>query len=325
MPGIANQARVSLSLACPLADTSGAMTNAKKNFEDVYFTVRDGLRLYARHYPPTRDAGLRPVLCLPGLTRNSRDFHDIATVLSAHPTTPRDVFTLDMRGRGLSEHDRSWRNYAIPVEMQDVIDFMTMIELSATGIIGTSRGGIIAHALAAAQPARVGPVVLNDIGPVIDFNGLVRIASYVGRIPVPKTWQEATRIVLELTRRDFPTLTEADAEAFARQSFNEKDGHPISGYDAKLAKCLSILDGPIPTLWPQFEALKRVPVFIVRGANSDLLSRETVEQMRLRHPQLTKIEVPDQGHAPFLRDKPTIDAIAAFFAETDLIGRRIAA
>lgn len=301
------------------------MTEAAANHTDLHFTVRDGLRLYARHYPPARALGLRPVLCLPGLTRNSRDFDDIATALSRHPTTPRDVFTLDMRGRGNSEYDSNWRNYAVTVEMQDVIDFMTMMELSETGIIGTSRGGLITHALAAGQPGLLGPVVLNDIGPVINLDGLVRIAGYVGKMPVPKTWDEAARAVLELTRRDFPNLTEKDAHVFARQIFNEKNGRPVTGYDPKLARTLSILDGPIPELWPQFEALKRVPVLVVRGGNSDLLSKATVQEMQRRHPDLRSIEVPNEGHAPLLRDEPTIAAIASFFAETDGQRHRAAA
>ena len=295
------------------------------NFKEIRFTARDGLRLYARHYPSVRGRELRPVLCLPGLTRNSRDFHIVATALSTHPITPRSVYTLDLRGRGQSEYDSNWRNYAVPVEVQDVIDFMTMLELSGPGIIGTSRGGLVTFALAAAQPTRLGPVVLNDIGPVIDVNGLVRIASYVGRIPTPKTWQEATRIVMELTRRDFPTLTESDAETLAHQFYNEKDGRPVASYDAKLAKSLSALEGPIPALWPLFDGLKRVPVLVIRGANSDLLSAATVEGMRLRHPDLTSIEVPNEGHAPLLRDKPTIEAVADFFAANDSISRRAAA
>jgi pimeloyl-ACP methyl ester carboxylesterase len=209
--------------------------------------------------------------------------------------------------------------------MQDVIDFMTMTGLHDAGIIGTSRGGLITHVLAAAQPTRLGAVVLNDIGPIIETEGLMRIAGYVGRTPVPKTWTDAGRIVRDLSKRDFPGMTEAGAESFAHQLFNERNGRPAAGYDAKLSKCISVLDGPIPALWPQFEGLKRVPVLVVRGANSDLLSRATVEEMHQRHPQMTSIEVPGEGHAPLLRDAPTIAAIAAFFAEADEVQRSAAA
>ena len=293
------------------------MSKPEHAFEDIYFTGRDGLRLYGRHYRPAKASGARPVVCLAGLTRNSRDFHAIAEALSQQSSRPRDVFTLDTRGRGLSEHDPNWKNYVVPVEMHDVIDFMIMLGLRDAGIIGTSRGGIITMVLAAVQPSLIGPVVLNDIGPVIETDGLARIAGYVGRIPLPKSWAEAGRVVQDLSSRDFPGLTPADAEILARQLFNEKNGKPVSGYDQKLSKCFSVLDGPMPALWRQFEALKRVPVLVIRGANSDLLSEKTIDEMRYRHPRLSAITVPGEGHAPILRDAPTISAVAQFFAETD--------
>lgn len=288
----------------------------EQEFEDITFTSRDGLRLYGRHYRPVAASRARPVVCLAGLTRNSRDFHTIARAMS-RGAKPRDVFTLDTRGRGLSEHDSDWKNYAVPIEMQDVIDFMFMLELRDAGIIGTSRGGLIGMVLAAAQPSLVGAVVLNDIGPVIEAEGLARIAGYVGRVPVPKNWDDAARIVGDLFRRDFPRLTDDDFKIFARQIFNEKNGKPASGYDPKLSKCLSALDGPAPKLWPQFEAMKRVPVLVLRGENSDLLSEKTVEEMARRHPRLASYTVAAEGHAPLLRDEPTISTVSSFFAEAD--------
>ena len=292
-----------------------------KSFKDIYFTARDGLRLYGRHYPARKPSRRRPVLCLAGLTRNSRDFDHVAQALAQNEVMSRDVFTLDIRGRGLSEPDADWKNYAVPVEMQDVIDFMVMADLHGAGVIGTSRGGLIAMVLAAAQPSLIGALVLNDIGPVIEADGLVRIAGYVGRVPVPKTWAEAARVIRDLSKRDFPAMSEAGAESFARQLFNERNGRPTSGYDNKLSKCLSVLDGPMPALWPQFEALKRIPILVVRGENSDLLTAATVEEMRSRHPMLTSVTVPNEGHAPLLKDTPTVDAIGQFFARTDESGR----
>jgi pimeloyl-ACP methyl ester carboxylesterase len=293
------------------------MAKAEQAFEEIYFTGRDGLRLYGRHYRAASAGGARPVVCLAGLTRNSRDFDAIALALSRQSSPPRDVFTLDTRGRGLSEHDPDWKNYAIPIEMQDVIDFMIMLGLRDAGIIGTSRGGLITMVLAAVQPSLIGAVVLNDIGPVVEMDGLARISGYVGRIPTPKNWADAARVVHDLSHRDFPQMTDADAEALAHQLFNEKNGRPTRGYDRKLARCLSVLDGPMPALWPQFEALKRVPVLVVRGANSDILSEKTVEEMRRRHPRLASITVPLEGHAPLLRDAPTISTISSFFVKTD--------
>ncbi|MEZ5900516.1 MAG: alpha/beta hydrolase [Hyphomicrobiaceae bacterium] len=294
------------------------MSDAPAAFKEIYFTVRDGLRLYARHYPSAKPGKTtRPVLCLAGLTRNCRDFHLVASALANDEAAPRDVYALDTRGRGLSEHDRDWKNYTVPNEMQDVLDFMTMLELTDCGIIGTSRGGLITMVLAAAQPSRIGAAVLNDIGPVIETQGLMRIAGYVGKTPLPKSWSDAARAVRDLTRRDFPDLSEEDALDFARQLFNEKNGRPVAGYDAKIAKGFSMLDGPMPQLWPQFGALKNAPVLVLRGGNSDLLSQATVDEMTRRHPNCTAHTVPNEGHAPLLWDAATIAAIASFFAKSD--------
>ncbi len=291
------------------------MSAARARFDEIFFTVRDGLKLHARVYPaqsaPANKAA-RAVVCLPGLTRNGRDFHGLALALSAG-SEPRDVYTLDYRGRGLSETDRDWRNYNVPSEMQDVIDFMASRELHDAAIIGTSRGGLITMVMAAAAPGLIGAAVLNDIGPVLESKGLGRIAAYVGRMPVPRTWPEAAKLVQEMNARAFPAVPENEWEDVARQFFNERDGRPAAGYDPELGKAFSVLDGPMPALWPQFDALKRVPVMVIRGEKSDLLSPGTVEAMRLRHPQFTALTVPGQGHAPLLRDEPTQTAIRNFF------------
>jgi len=157
-----------------------------QNWTDIHYTSRDGLRLYARHYA---GAGLlrRPVVRLPGLTRNCRDFHDLAVALARPDEAGRDVYALDYRGRGRSQSDPDWKNYSILVELNDVLDFMTMKGLDRAGIIGTSRGGLIAMLMAVLRPNAMGAVVLNDIGPVIEREGLTRIIAYVGRVPLRLT------------------------------------------------------------------------------------------------------------------------------------------
>lgn len=301
------------------------MTSGHEAFEDLYLTAHDGLKLHVRRYARAYASGIprRPVVCLPGLTRNGRDFHTLALALSQDPESARDVYTFDYRGRGLSQSDPDFRNYTVPSEMQDVLDFITLAGLHGASIIGTSRGGLIAMVMAAAQPSSVGPVVLNDIGPVIEQKGLSRIAAYVGRIPLPGTWEEATKIVQEMSAKSFPGVPAGEWPDVARQWFNERKGKPAPGYDVALSNALSVLDGPIPALWPQFEALKRVPVFVLRGENSDILSVETVDEMRRRHPALTALTVPGQGHAPLLRDGPSIEAIRHFLASTET-GERVA-
>lgn len=293
------------------------MTSGARSFEDIYFTARDGLKLHARCYPASGSARGRPVLCLPGLTRNGRDFHDLAVALSTHASAPRTVYTFDYRGRGLSEFDPDWENYALPIEMFDVLDFITLAGLEDTAIIGTSRGGLITILIAAAQPAALGVAILNDIGPVIEHEGLARISGYVGRVPLPISWPDAARMTRELNRRHFPDVSDAMWEEVARQWYNERNGKPAPGYDQNLGNALSVLDGPLPALWPQFEALKRVPLLVVRGENSDILTAETVDEMRRRHPAMASITVANQGHAPLLKDVATIEAIRHFLAATD--------
>jgi pimeloyl-ACP methyl ester carboxylesterase len=289
-----------------------------QTWHDIYFTARDGLRLYARHYPAP-GSRRRPVLCLAGLSRNSRDFHSLATILAAAGRDGRDVYTLDCRGRGLSERDRDWRNYSLLVELNDALDFMTMRDLHGVAVIGTSRGGLLAMLMAVLRPSAIAAAVLNDIGPVIERDGLARIVAYIGRIPVPADWEEATRVVYEMNKRHFPGVPAEEWAEHTRAWFNDDNGFPALGYDPSIAKASSLLEGPIPELWPQFGALAAVPVLAIRGDHSDVLSAKTLEEMRSRHPLLDAFVVRGQGHAPLLRDGPTISAIQAFLHRSDSV------
>jgi pimeloyl-ACP methyl ester carboxylesterase len=279
-----------------------------QNWTDIYFTSRDGLRLYARHYPMPGSLR-RPLVCLAGLTRNSRDFHDIASVLSRPDETGRDVYAIDYRGRGRSEYDPDWKHYSILTELNDVLDFMTMR--------GLKRGGLITMLMAVLRPTAIGAAIINDIGPVIEREGLARIVAYVGRVPLPADWKEATDLVFEMNKRQFTGVPTAQWAEFARQVFNDDHGLPAQSYDPKLSKAVSVMGGPTPELWPQFEALGHVPLFILRGENSDILSAKTLEEMRARHPRADAVTVRGQGHAPLLKDAATIGAIADFLARTD--------
>jgi pimeloyl-ACP methyl ester carboxylesterase len=308
--------RSSISGAHPAAATLPPVPE-HQNWRDIFFTSRDGLRVYARHYPAP-GSRLRPVLCLAGLTRNCRDFHQIASVLSSPgQPAPRPVYALDYRGRGRSAHDPDWHNYQVMNELLDVLDFMTIAGLSDTAIIGTSRGGILAMVMAAVRPGTIGAVVLNDIGPVIEREGLMRIVSYVGRIPLPASWAEAADLVRSMAQRQFPAVPDTMWEELARQQYNDDAGRPAHGYDQELNRAASILDGPLPELWPQFKALARVPVMVLRGETSDILSAATADRMQRAHPDLALLTVPGQGHAPLLRDETSIGAIMEFLARAD--------
>ncbi len=298
------------------------MTAAPERYEEIRFTQRTGLKLYARRYaarhatPSSAAQRVRPLLCLAGLTRNSRDFHEIALELSQGERA-REVFTLDSRGRGYSEYDPDWRNYTVPCEMQDAVDFIISRGIEGAAILGTSRGGLIAMVMAAAHPALLGPVILNDIGPVIERDGLARIASYVGRTPLPRDWKEAAGYVRDMNAPAFPAIPPDDWEPISRQLFNEKNGRPAPGYDPKLGQAFSATDGPIPALWPQFDAMSHVPLMVIRGLKSDLLSEATVEVMRQRHADVTSLDIAGEGHAPWLRDRPSIDSVRRFLERTD--------
>jgi len=287
-------------------------------WRDIYYASFDDLRLHVRHYAAP-DEKFRSVICLPGLTRNCRDFNALATYLCRRPERPRNVYCFDYRGRGRSQYDRNWRNYTPFVELLDTLDFLTLRGLHKVGIVGTSRGGMIAMLMAALRPTVMGAVVLNDIGPVIETRGLARIIGYVGRMPVPKTWPDAVNILREMNERAFPSFSDAQWEEIAKDVFDEQKGRPAVAYDRKLARALGTIDlsRPVPDLWPQFIALGQVPAFVLRGENSDLLSADTLEAMVERHPNLRTMTVPEQGHAPVLKEPETIEAIGAFFAAND--------
>jgi pimeloyl-ACP methyl ester carboxylesterase len=285
-----------------------------------FVTAADGLRLHVREYGDGRSDRL-PAVCLPGLTRTTEDFDGLAAALAADPAAPRRVLALDYRGRGLSDYDRDPKNYALPVELNDVIAMLEACGAAPAIIVGTSRGGLLAMMLAAVQPGAIAGVVLNDIGPVIEARGLMRIKDYVGKLPEPASFEEGAGILRGIADGQFPNLTAADWIAAAKRAWRERDGRLILTYDSALAHNFAAItfDKPFPTLWPQFESLAPKPVMVVRGANSDLLSAETVEAMRARHPAMEVLVIPDQGHAPLLADPEIIARIGEFASRCDAI------
>jgi pimeloyl-ACP methyl ester carboxylesterase len=284
-------------------------------WRDIYYTVHDGLRLYARDYGD-RTSALMPVICLPGLTRNSKDFHELAVQLSQS----RRVIVPDYRGRGLSDHAADWRTYNPLVEVSDTLALLTLAGIEETNVIGTSRGGILAMLMAAIRPTVLKSVVLNDIGPEIAPEGLMRIRGYLEHAPSPSDWRDAVEL-LKKTNRGFENLSEREWLAYARCVFRDHRGRPRGDYDPLIRKTFisysDILYDRIPTLWPQFAAMSHLPCLTIRGENSDLLTPQIVEKMLLIHPSMRHLTVEDRGHAPFLTETGIFEAITDILQQAD--------
>jgi pimeloyl-ACP methyl ester carboxylesterase len=284
----------------------------------IFITGHDGLKLHVRSNGRRSEAAL-PAVCLPGLARTVADFETVATALAGDPRLPRYVVALDSRGRGRSDYDRNPANYTLQVELADVMSVLTALSITRAMFIGTSRGGILSMLLAAARPTLVAGCVLNDIGPVIEAKGLMRIKSYVGKLPQPGSFHEGADILRRLFASQFPRFRDDDWVAFAHRTFKDTGGRIVPDYDLKLGTILAgiNIDRPLPLLWNAFDALARVPVMVIRGGLSDILSAETVAAMRKRRKRLEVIEVPDQGHAPILVEPDIVGRIAAFAGVCD--------
>ncbi|RFB80636.1 alpha/beta fold hydrolase [Methylovirgula sp. 4M-Z18] len=294
------------------------MPNSDPAFTSRFVLASDGLRLHVRDYGP-RDSDAIPVVCLAGLTRNSADFDALALALSQGKMgNPRRVLALDYRGRGLSDWDAGAR-YDMTTENADILSVLDACEVGRAVFVGTSRGGLHAMVLAVTRPTVLHAVVLNDVGPVIEAQGLARIKTYVGKLPPPRDWADALDLVKRMNAQMFPAIGDDAWRIFLRQTFEEKDGRLSARYDPRLADTLKDFDieKPLPDLWPQFEALKGVPLLALRGANSDLLAQNTLEEMQKRHPNCAVHLVDGEAHAPLLLDTTSIGSILEFVVRVD--------
>lgn len=282
-------------------------------FSDFFYSSPDGLKLHARIYGERRDNTL-PVVCLPGLTRNARDFHELAIYLSAGAETQRKVVSFDYRGRGQSAYDPKVSNYTVGVEANDILAGLDQLDIKEAAFIGTSRGGLIIHVLGMLRPTILKAIVLNDVGPALEIAGLAHIKSYLEKAPRPQHHGEAVEAQKAAHGRDFPALTTADWQRMVAALYREEDGKLVPDFDPKLVDTLAGVDPskPLPTLWPQFDALGNVPTLAIRGGNSRLLSQETLQEMARRHPKLQALTIEGQGHAPFLETGDLPETIARF-------------
>ena len=281
----------------------------------VFVNAPDGLKLHARCHGSRLAPGV-PVVCLPGLTRTAADFDDLAAALASNPQAPRRVIAIDYRGRGLSDYDRDPANYTLVTELADLRAILTALDVAPAVFVGTSRGGLLTMLLGCAQPTAIAGAVLNDIGPVIEPTGLARIKSYVGKLPQPRNFEEGAEIFRRLFGQRFTALSDEEWLTYARRSFKVEQHRLVPAYDVRLAKTMDGIDfdRPLPPMWTQFDSLGRVPLMVIRGANSDLLSEDTVAAMRSRRPAIETVTVADEGHAPILDGADLIGRISDFVA-----------
>ncbi|MFL6727927.1 MAG: alpha/beta fold hydrolase [Sphingomicrobium sp.] len=280
--------------------------------EDRYFVVRDGLRLHYRDYAGAN--GKPPILCLPGLTRNSRDFAEFAERYS-----PRfRVLTLEFRGRGDSQHDPLPMRYNPLTYAGDVIELLDQLNIDQAIFVGTSLGGLVTMTIAAMAPQRIAATILNDIGPDVDASGIDRILSYVGKDRRFRNWDEAADAIAANYGASFDRYSHEDWVKMAKRNCREDNGEIRFDYDMAIAEPFKTT-GPTPKIdmWPLLQALARKPLLVIRGAKSDLLTAATAEKMQALAPDIRFAVVDGVGHAPELNEAEAVAAIDAFLDMLD--------
>jgi pimeloyl-ACP methyl ester carboxylesterase len=279
------------------------------DFNDLIFQVDDGLSLYARDYPGPYP-GAPVVMLLHGLTRNSRDFADVAPALAG---THR-VLVPEQRGRGRSDYDPVIERYQPATYAGDMLALLAQEHISQVAVVGTSMGGIMAMIMHALQPTLLRKVVLNDIGPELAKEGLERIKTHVGMASSFATWAHAAQYARQVNQQAFPHYGSEDWLAFAHRLCIERDDCVVLDYDLAIGDAMraSAETNGLPDLWPLFDLMRSIPVLLIRGALSDLLDEDCASKMAATHPQLTRLEVPEVGHAPMLTELGVVEAIRDF-------------
>lgn len=265
-------------------------------FEDGWWQSADGLRLHFRDYPGGE--GRPPILCIPGLTRNARDFEIVATRLAGDWR----LICPDLRGRGESEAARDSASYNPLVYLQDIQALIAALGFERIVLFGTSLGGLVGMFLATVEKERLAGILLNDVGPELETKGLDHIRAYVGRPQSWPTWAHAARALCEAQKERYPRWSFEDWLVFAKRVCRlTAQGRIVLDYDMRIAEPLRQPAAAID-LWPAFRALQGIPALLVHGSLSDLLSHGVVEKMRAENPNLDVATVPDVGHAPTLEE-----------------------
>lgn len=287
--------------------TSTSSAASHTTFTSRFYNSPDGLRLHYRDYAGPPNPSMT-VVCIPGLTRNARDFEDVAP----HLATRYRVICVELRGRGLSAYAADPMTYVPATYVKDIIALLNAAGLMRVAVIGTSLGGIISMLLASVIPERLLGVVINDIGPELDPVGLARIGSYVGRTKPIESWADAAAAIEAIDGAIFPEYKGEDWVKMARRRFVENpEGGLKADYDVNISKPFMSTAKAV-NLWPFFHSFRMIPILAIRGALSDLLSPAVFDRMQADIPHLKRVTVPNRGHAPYLDEPEARAAIDAF-------------
>lgn len=292
-----------------------AKQDGRRDWSDQYWWSSDGVRLHARVYAgPEGSESASPLLCMPGLARNARDFEDLAP----HIAQDRKVIVVEFRGRGESAFAKDPMTYVPLTYVQDVVAMLGEMQIDRFAAIGTSLGGLVAMLLAAALPARLVGAVLNDVGPELQTAGLDRIRDYIGAGGSQPTWMHAARAFAELNGAIYPGYEIHDWLRLTKRTHRlTAEGRIVTDYDKQIAAPLRVPGGAdaAADLWPVYRALGDVPLLILRGELSDILARSAGEKMVAELPRARLVEVPGVGHAPTMDEPAARAAIDAWVAE----------
>lgn len=278
-------------------------------YEDGFWWSKDGLRLHYRDYagPREKHTDRPPILCIPGLTRNASDFAHVADRLA----NDWRLICLDLRGRGESAFAKFPMSYAPITYLQDIEDLLETLKIDRFVAFGTSLGGLLTMLLASAKPGRIAGALLNDIGPVIEEEGVNRIRGFVGKSGSWPSWMHAARAASNVHGHAHPDYDLPQWITLAKRLYRlTAQGRIVPDYDPRIAEPMRNPSEPVD-LWPAFEALDGAPVQILRGANSDILSADTAKAMAKRLANATLTIIPRTGHPPELDEPAAIKAIDA--------------
>lgn len=269
-----------------------------------YYESSDGLKLFYRDYGSDKPG--TPVLCLPGLTRNSRDFEDLANYLCHR----RRVITPDFRGRGFSEHDPEWRNYHPLTYVQDMWTLLDALNIDKVIVVGTSLGALCAMLMSAQHAERIAGVVINDIGPEINPAGIARVQEYTGRVPAVNSWDEAVELTKQIYGEWLPGLSEKEWKRLAARGYREDEhGVPQLDIDNNIGEAVRKLGPQKGDPWANFDSLRNTEVVLLWGVLSDILTEDIVDKMKAHMADLEVVPVPNRGHVPLLNEPECIAAI----------------